>query len=194
MDGRLTLYRPEMDPAPAHNGCREDRYLLERHLTFPCGYGRLGRMTKLIHMTGDIFTSTAPAIGHGVNVDGVMGHGIAVEFRNRFDHMHTLYREKCANGELLPGQVYIYQYSGHPERYVYNIASQDRPGRNARYDWLISGTVRALEHAQSRGLDRIALPRIGSGIGGLYLPTVQDILETLATFYEPDIELWTLPR
>ena len=153
-------------------------------------------MTQLIHMTGNIFDTKSLGIGHGVNVDGVMGHGIAVQFRNRFPIMHEAYVLVCKQNSLEPGQTMIWPIQlagGKFQGYIFNIASQDRPGRNARMEWLRQGVKASLEHAEQAGMSSIALPRIGSGIGGLDAAEVEKLLTSLAAQSPVDIELWTLP-
>ncbi len=146
-------------------------------------------MTTLIHRTGNIFDTDAPAIGHGINMAGVMGAGIAAQFRDRFPEMYEAYRASCQAGELKPGSAYPWQTEDG--RVIYNITSQVHPGPNASYDNLIWGVVAAIQDAAFRGLTSIALPRIGSGIGGLDERLVEVILSDLATRSDVDIELWT---
>ncbi|MFE6967085.1 macro domain-containing protein [Agromyces sp. NPDC057679] len=147
-------------------------------------------MTKLIHRTGDLFTTDAPAIGHGVNVDpGVMGSGIAVLFRDRFPAMHAAYKVLCSRGDFPVGTVMIWE-SSTPT--VYNIASQDRPGKNAQLEWLRTGVEAALQDTDARGYDRLALPRIGCGIGGLNWDEVEPVLAELAAAHTTDLEIWSL--
>lgn len=145
-------------------------------------------MTKLIHKEGDIWTSSAHAIGHGVNVFGVMGHGIAVQFRTRFPEMYQKYREQCLNFKLSPGDVFAWQVKG---RIVFNIASQNRPGKDARIEWLRGGVETALRTCDTLNIPTLALPRIGSGIGGLDADEVEKVLTELAEKHTTDIELWT---
>lgn len=148
-------------------------------------------MTNLIHKTGDIFSTEAHGIGHGVNLHGIMGSGIAVQFRERFADMHKAYQIVCANKQMNPGQAMIWLVKD--DYFVYNIASQQAPGANARLDWLESGVKAALEHAEEVGIESIALPRIGSGVGGLDQDDVEAVLLRLAEESPVDIELWTLP-
>ena len=151
-------------------------------------------MSKLIHQTGDIFSTTARGIGHGVNVSGVMGAGIAVQFKNRFPEMYVLYRANCLDGRISPGDTFVWPivlHEGAKPLFVYNIASQERPGADATLDWLGQGVIKALAHAEQFGLDKIALPRIGSGIGGLDEAEVEALLTVIAESSPVDIELWT---
>jgi O-acetyl-ADP-ribose deacetylase (regulator of RNase III) len=154
-------------------------------------------VTKLIEKTGDLFTTSATAIGHGVNVDGLMGHGIAVQFKNRFPDMHEQYRTLCREGKLLPGETYIYRagsWTRGRDLWVYNIASQDRPGRTAKLEWLYTGIRTALRHADANSVGTLALPRIGAGIGGLEWAHARECLEHAAMDFKTDIEVWTLPQ
>lgn len=84
-------------------------------------------MTKLIHKEGDIFTSTAQALGHGVNVCGLMGAGIALQFRKRFPDMYLEYQKHCLSGALNPGDYFVWTLPDG--RQIYNLASQDRARR-----------------------------------------------------------------
>lgn len=150
-------------------------------------------MTKLIHRKGDIFTTNARAIGHGVNTHGVMGAGIALQFKNRFPDMYEAYREDCKNGKLRGGEVmpWSIKSSWGSDLMVFNIASQEQPGANAHYDFLISGVKTSLDICELVGLPVLALPRIGSGIGGLDENVVESVLLGLAATSSVAIELWT---
>lgn len=141
--------------------------------------------------TGDLFTTTAAGIGHGVNVDGLMGAGVAVEFRRRWPAMFAEYETLCREGRLLPGSCMAWE---RPEGgWVYNLASQDRPGRHARLDWLHDAALAALSHADENGVDTIALPQIGCGIGGLAWADVHAVLQDAQRPFWATFEVWSLP-
>jgi O-acetyl-ADP-ribose deacetylase (regulator of RNase III) len=140
-------------------------------------------------MQGNLFDSDATAIGHGVNIDGLMGAGIAKQYARLFPQMYLNYRALCNARNLHAGEVYVHQT---PNLTIYNIASQDRPGRNARLEWLEAGVDAALWHAADMGHSILALPRIGCGIGGLLWQDVRLILERLDGLYSTTLEIWTL--
>lgn len=149
-------------------------------------------MTKLIHKTGDIFTTTSRAVGHGVNTHGLMGAGIARTFRKLYPDMYEAYHRECIQGKLVGGTVFPWKAENlDGDTFIFNISSQEAPGRNASYDLLVSGVKIALEWCDTWGLDTLALPRIGSGIGGLDEKVVEAILTSLAENSPVDIELWT---
>lgn len=150
-------------------------------------------MTKLIHREGDIFTTEAPAIGHGINNKGVMGAGIALQFKQRYPDMYETYRNACEQGVVRGGFCYPWILDGG-KGMILNICSQEEPGANASYDFLVQGVKQALSQAVWYNFPTIALPRIGSGIGGLDEGLVETILTHLAESSPIDIELWTYKR
>lgn len=140
------------------------------------------------YIEGDLFDCGVAAIGHGVNCTGVMGAGIATVFRRRYPDMYVQYKLWCETGVLTPGISMPWEVVDpadplDPVRYVFNIASQDRPGADARYQWLFSGVNNAIMQARSLGLSALALPRIGAGIGGLKWDDVRDAYEDLGKAY-----------
>ena len=92
-------------------------------------------MTSLIHREGDIWNTHARAIGQGVNLRGVMGAGIALQFKTRFPAMYEEYRTLCRGNRFPPGEVHIWDVppvqEGEPQRFIFNIATQVEPGANA---------------------------------------------------------------
>jgi len=123
----------------------------------------------------------------GVNTLGRMGAGIAVEFRRRWPTMYDAYAEACQWGCLRPGGIFVYQA---PNRLIVNMATQQGVGRgSARLEWVRE----AARQVSQLGLETLALPRIGAGLGGLRWADARAILyEELAAL--PFVELWSLPR
>jgi O-acetyl-ADP-ribose deacetylase (regulator of RNase III) len=142
--------------------------------------------------TGDMFAADdLDALAHGVNVKGVMG-GIAGEFARRYPEMEKHYKGLCKNGEFNPGEVFPWQEKGKPM--VYNLATQENPGADAQYK-LVKKTMRSmLSHAEAAGINKIGIPQIGCGIGGLNWDKTRNIIrnvskkspvEVIAYTYEP---------
>lgn len=149
----------------------------------------------VVHLEGNIFTTTQPAIGHGVNTRGFMGSGIAKTVRELYPSVYLGYREMCRypglfGGEHLPLEAM--EYEGDDERWILNIASQEAEGRNAKYTFLETALERAFEWVSAREFAGLALPKIGAGIGGLEWNDALAIIENRASHY-PDltVEIWT---
>jgi len=145
----------------------------------------------VLEKTGDIFSSQAEAVGHGVNTLGYMGAGIAAQFSRKFPVMYAQYKELCEGHRLKPGKVFVYHIP-QTDRWVFNLASQKNPGADAQLYLVEESVANAFFIMDSLGITSIALPRIGSGIGGLNWDDVKAEIERVAS-YNPHItvELWT---
>jgi O-acetyl-ADP-ribose deacetylase (regulator of RNase III) len=127
---------------------------------------------------GDVFkvaaTLNPPAVAHGVNTRGVMGAGVAKTVHAYWPELYKEYRALCLGGKLIAGGMYPYQTSNGG--WVYNLASQDNLGRNARLSWVEESAIAMTKHAELQGITRIASVRIGCGIGGLSWKQVREVL------------------
>lgn len=146
----------------------------------------------MIDRSGDLFTTEAKVIGHGVNTRGVMGAGIAVAFRNRWPQMYEEYRLACEDGSLVAGSCLLWETGSEGVELVANIASQDFPGPHASLSWLDQGATCAAAGALERGYDTIAIPRIGAGIGGLDWDEAAQVLRKVEEETGITFEVWTL--
>lgn len=129
----------------------------------------------MIEYDGDMFTTTSRAVAHGVNCSGVMGAGIAKTVREKFPHNYENYRAACLAGTLKPGEVHVNYENG---LYILNMATQNKPGRDARYEWVFESALAVMRGAVNIGIPTVAVPEIGSGIGGLEWDKVAQILLT----------------
>ncbi|WP_432514290.1 macro domain-containing protein [Kineococcus sp. SYSU DK001] len=142
------------------------------------------------HTTGDLFALDLPALAHGCNCRGSMAGGIARQFADRWPAMEQEYRRRCRAGEFTLGDVMPW-VTGEGV-VVYNLATQVERGADARLD-AIEATVRtALADAAHRGLDRLGVPRLGAGIGGLAWADVREVLERAGR--ESAVELVVVTR
>lgn len=133
---------------------------------------------------GDLFTSGLPALAHGCNCQGVMGSGIAAQFSKRWPAMYAEYRSRCATGEFRPGDVMMWRDTDWRMPFspvtIFNLATQDQPGPDARLDALAVSVSRMLLLAERDAIAAVGMPLIGCGIGGLEWADVGYLLELLA--------------
>lgn len=154
---------------------------------------------SITHKSGDIFTTSQPAVIHGVNIRGVMGSGIAKTVRMHYPDVYSSYREYCLAGKLQAGG--LFPFFGHDpsgktdSRWILNAASQDDPGPSATYEWLQESVRRAFDFATRFNLSGVAICRIGAGIGGLdWAPTLSIIEQLSREFPTLEVEIWTYDK
>lgn len=150
-------------------------------------------MSNIVHFKGNIFDTTAAAIGHGVNLQSNMAGGIAAQIAQKYPEVFEFYKEICATGEFTLGQTLpaITNDGG----WILNMATQVLPGADARIEAIEPSLREALDFMSDAALERLALPQIGSGIGGLEWHHVLAIIERVAADYpEVIIELWTYEK
>jgi O-acetyl-ADP-ribose deacetylase (regulator of RNase III) len=142
----------------------------------------LGEYMSVSVRKGDLFDEKFEfsAIGHGVNVDGLMGAGIAKEFRRRYPSMFNEYKHLCKYEILVPGGCFFW---ASPDIAVLNLASQDRPGPNAKTKWLAQSLFTGLMALEQSGRPTLGLPWIGCGIGGLDQGEALEVIEETAQFF-----------
>lgn len=129
------------------------------------------------YVQGDLFETDCRAIGHGVNLRGIMGGGVAAVVRMRYPRVFETYQTICLLkpeefplGSVLPAS----QSSADPV--IFNMATQDLPGPNADISAITSAAFTTLALAKSLGIAEVAIPKIGSGIGGLDWKDVEEYL------------------
>ncbi len=118
--------------------------------------------------TGDILRSDAEALVNTVNCVGIMGRGIALQFKNDFPENFKAYQAACARDEVKPGKMFIHEtrtLTG--PKYIVNFPTKRHWKGKSRMEDIDSGLKALVEEIRNRGIRSIAIPPLGSGLGGL---------------------------
>jgi O-acetyl-ADP-ribose deacetylase (regulator of RNase III) len=120
------------------------------------------------YRSGDILNSEAEALVNTVNCVGVMGRGIALQFKNAFPANFKAYAAACKRKELQPGRMFVFE-TGQltPPRYVINFPTKRHWRGKSRLEDIDSGLRALVAEIRARCIHSIALPPLGSGLGGL---------------------------
>jgi len=102
-----------------------------------------------------------------------MGAGIAIEFQRRWPRMYEEYVARCADGRFGLGDVFPWTEG---DVTVYNLGTQLHWRKKAQLPALAKALRKMVEMAPLAGIDRIGLPRIGAGLGGLDWMRVKRVL------------------
>ena len=116
-------------------------------------------------LVGDILKSDAQTLINTVNCVGVMGKGIALEFKNRFPDMYKDYVSRCERGEVKPGIPYIYKTLFPPQ--IVNFPTKDHWKSLSKVSDIQRGLQFLVKHYQDWGITSLAIPPLGCGNGQL---------------------------
>ena len=116
-------------------------------------------------LIGDMFQSKAEVIVNTVNCVGVMGKGVAAEFKKRYPKMFADYSARCAAKKVKLGEPYLYRDVLGTE--VINFPTKDHWRSPSRLADIEHGLNYFAQHYADWGITSIALPPLGCGNGGL---------------------------
>src|SRR5438094_1382872 len=127
---------------------------------------------------GDILQEDAEALVNTVNCVGVMGRGIALQFKNAFPENFKAYAAACKQGEVEPGRMFVFE-TGQltPQRYIINFPTKRHWRGKSRLEDIEAGLAALAKLIRSKPIRSIALPPLGSGLGGLEWATVRPRIE-----------------
>jgi len=123
---------------------------------------------------GNLLESDVEAVVNTVNTEGIMGKGIALQFRKAYPDNYEAYRRACEAGEVQPGRMFIFdRQSLTNPRYIINFPTKRHWKARSRMDDVESGLVALVADVRRLGIRSIAVPPLGCGLGGLSWQEVQ---------------------
>lgn len=132
-------------------------------------------MLRLTH--GDIFQQRAEALVNPVNCVGVMGRGLALQFRQRFPACFSPYRNACLNGSLRPGGVLVWPTGRPLPRWIVHFPTKQHwrdPSFIPHIEEALHDLAIAIRHHR---MQSIAVAPLGCGLGGLAWSSVRPLIE-----------------
>jgi len=149
-------------------------------------------------LIGDIFESDAQTLTNTVNCVGVMGKGIAKQFKERFPEMYDDYVERCERGEVQLGRPYLYRRMYEP--WILNFPTKGHWRAVSDLSDIKRGLEHVLDHYKEWEIESLAVPPLGCGNGQLdwrvvgptlyrYLAQMDIPVELYAPFKTPDEQL-----
>lgn len=133
------------------------------------------------------------AITNTVNCVGVMGKGLALEFKRRYPSMFQEYVTRCADGRMKTGQVWLYRVDtmGLNPQYIVNFPTK-RDWRNpSRIEWIEAGLKNLRFMLNVAGITSIGVPALGCTNGGLNFDDVFPLIQTVLDI--PDVDVYVFP-
>lgn len=129
----------------------------------------------ILYVKGNLFQSPAQVLVNTVNTVGVMGRGIALDFKQLYPEMHRQYRELCERGEFKVGKLWLYR---SPNKWVLNFPTKKHWRSPSRVEYIDAGLRKFVDTYSNLGIHSIAFPALGCGNGQLDFETqVKPLME-----------------
>ena len=117
---------------------------------------------------GNLLNADVQALVNTVNTVGVMGRGVALQFKQAFPDNYKAYKQACDEGRVKIGEMFVFDLGGlHKTRYIINFPTKKHWRGKSRYDYIEAGLVSLVAEIQQHDIKSIALPPLGCGLGGL---------------------------
>lgn len=143
---------------------------------------------------GNIFDSGCDALVNPVNCVGVMGKGLALQFKQRFPANFASYAAACRAGELSPGRMHVFDTGSPQPRFIVNFPTKRHWRDASRLDDVANGLQALAAAIAANGIRSIAIPPLGCGLGGLPWCDVRTlILRHLQAIDHTDIVIYGTP-
>lgn len=138
---------------------------------------------------GDILVAQAEALVNTVNCVGVMGRGVALQFKRAFPENFKRYERACKNGEVQPGKMLVFKtdmLTG--PKYIINFPTKRHWRGDSKLEYIESGLADLIATIKDLKLKSIAIPPLGCGLGGLNWNDVRPRIEE-AMRSVPDVDV-----
>jgi O-acetyl-ADP-ribose deacetylase (regulator of RNase III) len=134
------------------------------------------------YVEGDILQAQTDALVNTVNCVGVMGRGIALQFKRAFPENFKAYAAACKRKEVRPGRMFVYErHALDGPRYIINFPTKRHWRGRSRIEYIESGLQALVREITEREITSIAIPPLGSGLGGLDWGEVRPLIERALT-------------
>lgn len=127
---------------------------------------------------GNLLEARAEALVNTVNTVGVMGKGIALMFKERFDENFRRYAAACKAKEVQTGKMFVTQVAElDSPRWIVNFPTKQHWRAPSRMEWVVEGLKDLRRFLIEHQVKSIAIPPLGAGNGGLEWAEVREQIE-----------------
>lgn len=143
------------------------------------------------YVKGDILESNAHALVNTVNTVGVMGKGIALQFKKEFPENYKKYKEACEKKEIDIGKLFVTKENTiNGEKIIINFATKRDWRKPSEYEYIEKGLDALIKIIKEYQIKSIAIPPLGTGNGGLIWEKVKNIIENKLGSLNIDIYIY----
>jgi O-acetyl-ADP-ribose deacetylase (regulator of RNase III) len=136
---------------------------------------------------GNIFTSGVQTLVNPVNTVGVMGAGLALEFKIRYPEMFNKYLDICKNKQFRTGQLWLYKADN---RWILNFPTKEHWKDDSKVEYIMEGLEKFINTYKIHNITSIAFPVLGTNKGNLSEEVILPIMQDYLTKCDIDIEIY----
>lgn len=130
------------------------------------------------YIKGNLLDAQSQALVNTVNTVGVMGKGIALQFKESFPMNFKIYVAACKKKELQPGKLLVVkEQTLRGEKIIINFPTKTEWYMKSRYEYIEEGLKELVKVIQEYEIESIAIPPLGCGNGGLQWEKVKTLIE-----------------
>ena len=145
----------------------------------------------ITYIKGDLLADSAQALVNTVNTVGVMGKGIALQFKEQYPENYNIYRKVCKEGQLKVGELLITHCTRlGEEKIIINLPTKTTWRKLSEYSYIEWGLAALRAKIQEMGIRSIAIPPLGSHNGGLDWARVKTMIIDALGDLDCDIRLY----
>jgi len=145
------------------------------------------------YTTGNLLLADVDALVNAVNTVGVMGKGIALQFKQAFPRNFISYREACKRGTVVVGRMFVTETDRlHGPRWIINFPTKKEWRHPSKLEYVREGLVDLARVIGQYDMKSIALPPLGCGYGRLDWSQVKQAIEA-ALAEVPDVDVLVYP-
>lgn len=130
------------------------------------------------YITGNLLEAESEALVNTVNTVGIMGKGIALQFKERFPTNYKIYASACKNGEMRVGKMLVVkEHTLVGEKLIINFPTKTEWFKKSQYSYIEEGLKDLVKVMAQYNIKSIAIPPLGCGNGGLKWEKVKSMMD-----------------
>lgn len=134
-------------------------------------------MATIVPSTGNLLDADVDALVNTVNCEGVMGKGVALQFKQAYPEMFRAYERAAKAGEVTTGRMHVFETGKLVgPRYIFNFPTKKHWRARSRIEYIETGLRDLVDRVRSFGVCSLAIPALGSGNGGLDWSVVRPLV------------------
>jgi O-acetyl-ADP-ribose deacetylase (regulator of RNase III) len=138
---------------------------------------QMNKGTTITFTKGDIFTAQVEALVNPVNCVGVMGKGLAAQFKANYPENFTAYALACKFKEVVPGRMFCFETGKDNPKWIINFPTKRHWKDVSHVEDILFGLGSLAKEIENKKIKSIAIPALGCGLGGLKWANVRPLIE-----------------